>query len=477
MKIRYGLVLAAAFGLGLAGCASGGGGGGGGGGVAGMIAEASGADEGVPPSESPNTEQARELIESAEEAGSPAAAEPLYTQALAAAEAEVAANPRNPLGHRLAALASMGLGNYQEAGAYFDRAGELYPLYEFQDAQLREQAWIDLYNEAMPLINQQEYEEAVTYLDDANAVFSGRPEAFITAGQIYAQLREHDQALENLDAAQEIIENASEEDLDAETLASWREQGAELPLLRAQVLSDAGRFEEAAAVFTEILDENPGDIQMAMNLAATQMQSGDEAGAMEIYGRLLNDPAVGPTDLYRIGIGFYQGADYERAAEAFGRAAEANRMDRDALEMWARSLQIDSVYAAVPDVAERWIELDPNSQNALLIYAQSANQLGDGQTAGELVQRIEALEVTVDELQMRRYPSGGAQVTGTVSNQDLSAGTSVTLTFTFYSIDGAQLGTVDHTVSVGEQGMSELFQIEFDSAQQVGGYGYTLSVG
>ena len=93
--------------------------------------------------------------------------------------------------------------------------------------------------------------------------------------------------------------------------------------------------------------------------------------------------------------------------------------ERDALEMWARSLQIDSAYAAVPDVAERWIELDPNSQNALLIYAQSVNQTGNSQLAGELVQRIDALDVTVDELQMQRYGSGGARVTGTVANQDV----------------------------------------------------------
>lgn len=475
MKIRYGLVLAAALGLGLAGCASGGGGGGGGE-TAAALAGVTG-EQGQPPRETPNTEQAQELIESAEDADAPAAAEPLYTQALAAAEAEVAANPNNPLGHRLAALASLGLGNYQEAGAYFDRAGELYPLYEFQDAQVREQTWIELYNQAMPLINEGDYEAAVVYLDDANAIFDTRPEAFVTAAQIYAQLRQHDQALENIDRAQAIIEGATEEDLNAETLAMWREQGAELPLLRAQILSDAGRFEEAAAVFSEILAENPGDIQMAMNLAATQMQTGDEAAAMEIYGRLLNDPAVGPLDLYRIGIGFYQGGDYERAAEAFSQAAEANPMDRDALEMWTRSLQIDSVYAEVPDVAERWIELDPNSQNALLIYAQSANQIGDSQLAGELVQRIEALDVTVGELQMRRYPSGGAQVTGTVGNQGLEPGTPVTLTFTFYSVDGTQLGTVDHTVSVGEQDMSEVFQVEFESAEQVGGYSYTLSVG
>ncbi|MEX2472701.1 MAG: hypothetical protein WEA34_11000, partial [Gemmatimonadota bacterium] len=157
MKIRYGLVLAAALGLGLTGCASGGGGGGGGGGdVAGMIAEASG-NEGVPPRETENTDQARELIESAEDAGSPAAAAPLYSQALAAAEAEIAASPDNPLGHRLAAIASLGLENYQEAGAFFDRAGELYPLYEFQDAGMREQTWIDLYNQAMPLIGEAEY--------------------------------------------------------------------------------------------------------------------------------------------------------------------------------------------------------------------------------------------------------------------------------------------------------------------------------
>ena len=475
MKIRSGLVLTVALGLGLTGCASGGGGGGGGASLQEAMSELGG--QGVPPSETANTDQAEQLLEDAEEAATPAAAEPLYRQALTAAEAEVAADPDNPLGHRLAALAHLGLGDYQEAGAYFDRAAELYPLYEFEDAQLREQTWIELYNEAMPLLNEGEYEGAVALLDDANAIFPSRPEGFITAAQLHGQLQQTEPALENLERAEEIIAGASEEDYDAETLADWRSQGEDLPMLRAQILSNAGRYEEASEVFAQMLAEDPGNVEVAMNLAATQMQTGNEAAALETYNQLLNDPALGPTDFYRIGIGFYQGGVYEQAAEAFSRDVAENPMDRDGLEMWARSLQLDSAYAEVPPVADRWLELDPNSRNGMLILAQSVNQAGDGARAGEVVQQIESLQVTVDELQMQRYGQGGARVTGTLNNQSLDPGTPVTLTFTFYDFDGTPMGTVERTVMVGSPDVSDLFEVEFESSSQVGGYGYDLTIG
>jgi tetratricopeptide (TPR) repeat protein len=472
MKIRYGLVLAAALGLGLTGCASGGGGGSNAAAMAGITGS-----EGQPPRETANTEQAEELLESAAEAGTPAAAQPLYQSALTAAEAAIAEGPDNPLAHRLAALASLGLEDYQAAGPHFDRAAELYPLYEFEDAQLREETWIELYNEAMPLIGQNEYEAAVEVFEDANSIYQGRPEAFITLGQLYAQLRQHDPALQNLDRAMEIIDGEAAELVDAETLAAWQEQAAEIPLLRAQIFSDAGRFEEASAIFEQMLVEDPSDVEAARNLAATQLQMGDEAAAFATYEALLSNSDLGPIDLYQIGIGFYQGTDYTRAAQAFGRAAEMNPMDRDALEMWARSLQLDEAYTEVPPVGERWIELDPNSQNALLIMAQAVNQTGDSQRAGELVQRVDGLQVTVDELQMLRYGNGGARVSGSVANKELDPGASVTMTFTFYSMSGAPMGTVSESVNVGGEGMAEVFQVEFESTEQVGGYSYELSVG
>ncbi|MDZ7779727.1 MAG: tetratricopeptide repeat protein [Gemmatimonadota bacterium] len=481
MKIRYGLVLAAAFGFGLTGCASGGGGGGGGGngptGLAAAMSELSG-EEGVPPSETENTNQAQDLLESAEDAEG-SEAERLYQNALNAAQAEIDADPENPLGHRLAALAHLGLENYQQAGEHFDRAGELYPLYEMEDVQLREEMWIELYNQGMPLINEGNYEAAAEVFEDANAVYPHRPEAFITLGQLYGQMRRHEDALENLERGVEIVEDADPEELGEETMAAWQDLTSNVPLLRAQILSDAGRFEEAAEIFARLREENPSDVSIAMNLAATRLQTGDEAAAFAIYDEMLEDPALdlGPVQYYQVGVGFYQGSAYERATESFEEAVSANPMDRDGLEMWTRSLQLDSAYTEIPPVAERWAELDPNSQAALLIHAQALNQQGDGAAAGQLVEQIDQLEVTVGELQMLRFNQGGARVTGTVANQQLEAGTQVTLTFTFYTTAGDPMGTVTETISVGEPEMSELFEVEFQSTEQVGGYGYELSVG
>ncbi len=471
MKIRYGLVLVTALGLGLTGCASGGGGS--------SAAAAAGitGSEGQPPRQTDNTRQASEFLDAAAEAGDPQTATSLYRNALTAAEAAVAEGPNNPLGHRLAAFASLGIEDYASAATYFDRAGELYPLYEFEDAQTREQTWIELYNEAMPLIAEAEYDRAAGVFENANSIYTGRPEAFITLGQLYAQLRQHDRALENLELGLAVIENASPDEVDPETLAAWQEQAAEIPMLRAQVLSDAGRFEEAAAVFEAMIADDPMNVEAARNLAATQLQMGDEAAAFATYEALMSNPALGPVDLYQIGIGFYQGSDYTRAAQAFAQAVEGNPRDRDGLEMWARSLQLDQAWADVPSVGDRWLELDPNSRNAMLIMAQAVNEAGNSQRAGQLVQRVEDLDVMVDELQMLRYGAGGARITGAVANLGLPQGTAVTLTFTFYSMAGSAMGTVTETVSVGGDGTSNLFQVEFQSSDAVGGYGYTLTTG
>jgi hypothetical protein len=154
------------------------------------------------------------------------------------------------------------------------------------------------------------------------------------------------------------------------------------------------------------------------------------------------------------------------------RAAEVSPMDRDAIEWWARALYADSVWAELPAVAERWVELDPNSGQGLAILAQAANQNGNTQLASETVARVQALPFSVDNLQMRRLPGGGADVSGSVTNRSLSQGAQVTLVFTFYAESGTPLGNVRHTMNVGAEGMSEVLQLQFDSTEMVGGYSY-----
>lgn len=478
VKIRYGLVLAMALGLGVAGCASGGGGGGA---TAPSGGNRSAASTGVgeSPRNTENTRAAEDALEEAESAMDPAQAAVFYQQAMTAAGLAVAEDMRNPLAHRLAAMAAMGLDDYATAGAHFDRAVELRPLYEFDLVGIRERAWIDLYQEATPFVQSGDYAGAVPFFEGANAIYDGRPEAIITLGQLYAQLGDHERSLAAMDQAIAFGNSEQMTEMtvtDSVTARGWEEQIAEVPMLRAQVLAAAGRFEEAEAAFRTLVAQNPEDLTLKRSLGQILTETGDEAGAAAVYEDILATPGLTAEDMYIVGVGFYQMSDYGRAAGAFADAAGASPNDRDALEMWARSLQIDSVYAEVPPVARRWAELDPNSQNAWLVLAQAANAMGDQGTTTAAIQAVDGLDVVVNDLQLRRFATGGGQVNGSVINKKLIPGASVTLTFTFYASDGAPLGTVTETAAVGQIDMAELFDIQFDSAQRVDGYGYELTV-
>ena len=468
MLIRFGLVLAMVFGFALTGCASGGGGGGG-------MSAISGAGAGLNPRDTDNTRAAEDAIEAAEEAMDPADADDLFAQAKQFAEMAIQEDTLNPLAYRLAGVASIGTDDYEDAGAYFDKAIELRPLYEFDLVSVRERAWIDLYQEGTPFVQQGDYETATQYFEWANAIYDGRPEANVILGQIYAQLREHDAAIENLNAALAFADSETMAQADSATAASWQDQLEPLPLLRAQVLADAGRFEQAVGTYRQMSAARPDDVELKRGLAAILMEMGNEVEATAVYMEMMDMPGLDSETLFSIGVGFYQSGDYDNAAEAFGNASTASVNDRDALEMWARSLQLDSAFAAIPPVAERWIGLDPNGQNAWLILAQAANQLEDTETTRDAVRSVDAFEFTVNDLQLRRFGNGGAEVNGSVINKKLSQGDSVTLRFTFYATDGAPIGSVTQTVTVGGVDMAQVFNVQFDSAEQVGGYGYRVN--
>ncbi len=477
MKIRNGLVLVMAIGLALTGCASGGGGGGGGTTTADLLARAGG-DAGVSPRDTENTRAAEDALDAAEDSDNEAEARGHYEAAAAAADLAIAEDGQNPLAHRLAGLAALGLGDYETAAAHLDRAQELRPVYEFDFIGIREQAWIDRYQEASPFVQSGDYESAAEYFEQANAIYKGRPEAMVTLGQIYAQLREHDKAVMAIDEALAFVDDSTTmAGVDSATAAGWMESVEDLPLLRAQVLADAGRFEEAVGTYRQLSAENPQDVELKRGLAAILTEMGNTAEATQVYQELLQTPGLSAEDYFSIGVGFYQSSDYPLAVEAFSNAATASVNDRDALEMWARSLQLGEMYADVPPVAERWADLDPYSQNAYLILAQAANQLEDSETTQEAIQTVDGLEVTVGDLTMRRFGNGGAAVSGSVTNKTLDQGANVTLRFTFYATDGTPMGSVTETVSVAGTDMAQMFQIQFDSADQVGGYGYDLTIG
>ena len=123
--------------------------------------------------------------------------------------------------------------------------------------------------------------------------------------------------------------------------------------------ADAGRFEQAVGTYRQLSAADPTDVELKRGLAAILMEIGEDAEATAVYIDMLEMSGLDSETLFSVGVGFYQSSDYRRAAEAFGKAAEASVNDRDAIEMWARSLQLDSAYSGTPAVAERWTEPDP----------------------------------------------------------------------------------------------------------------------
>lgn len=443
-------------------------------------------EQGESPRQNEMTRAAASELDRASEAETDATARPAYEAALEAAEAAIQTDDTNPLPYYQAGQAQIGLGNYAEADSLLSRATELRPIYELEIAPLREQTWFDLYQEAAGLIDQGDIEAARPIFEGANRMYRERPEVMVTLGQIYTQTGDYDAALEQFETAREVIADESyREGRDSVTIATWEEQGEQLPLQIAQVLLNAQRYEEASGAIEDILEGDPGNLVLTKTLASLYVQRDQADSAAILYQDLLARPDLAAEDYYEIGIGLYQMEEYEQAADAFMQAPTA--FDRDAAEMAAISLQLahprsDSAQVSTAtleelrEVAEQWLEIDPYSRQAHIVLAQTYSRLGNEDGAGEIARRLEGLSVVTTNLELRRDFDGGGTFVGQLMNVNAEPGQTVTVTATFVDRQGNTLGTESTTVQTPAEGQIAPFQIQFQSDQPLGGNTYDIQM-
>ncbi|MGD2068569.1 MAG: tetratricopeptide repeat protein [Gemmatimonadota bacterium] len=497
VDLRLGLILAGALAVGAVGCASGGGGGGGGGTTGGPSMSGEEIAQGERPRQNDMTraaadalEEADDILADAESQGGDmdaarAEARPLYQTALEQAQQAIAADSTNPLPWYQTGLANLGLDNYEAAGEALDRAEELRPVYQLEIEPLRERRWIALFNEGQPLINSGDYEGAARVFEQADAIYEGRPEVKIVLGQIYSALGRAEESVDLWRESMDIISSERAEEMDSATVAQWQEHAETLPLAIADALIASENYDEAADQLRMLRRDDPNNIVLARNLASVYIRTDQPDSAAVIYDELLSRPGLTGPDYYQIGVGLYNMERYEDAGDAFGEALDADPMNRDAAEMRARSVQLainelpegeeppESTIMNLQDAAEAWLEHDPYSRNAHIIAAQAANRLGNEDRARELVESAQALPVDVTNLQLQSR-DGGATVTGQVINLTAEPGTEITFEFTFYGSDGQPVGTETTTVQLPAQEASQALRLEFESTQDVAGYGYAI---
>ena len=443
--------------------------------------------QGERPRENDMTQAAARHIEQAVESETPEEASAHYAMAAESAQQAIDADLTNPLPYYQLGLAQMGMGDYVGADASLSRAEELRPIYTLETDGIRERAWIDLYQEAAPLVNSGDYEAAIEVFKNADVMFDKRPEVKAYMGQLYVQMGEYDAALVSLREARGIINSDLALEMDSATVALWKETDAELPIYITQALMETQRYGEAAQELQSLLAVEPENMTYLRQLAALYLEMEQPADAQAIYDEMAATGNLTPVEHYAIGVGYYQMENFPAALESFQTASDLSKMDRDALEMWALSVQLaypaaeggmEAPAGVLDDMvagAERWLELDPNNRNAYLILAQTVNRTGDEDRARELIGQVEGLSVMINNIQLQRYSNGGGLVSGSIMNVSMAAGSSVTINFDFYDASGARIGSEQAMVSLPGADASQTFQVDFSTDQPVAGYGYTIA--
>lgn len=462
-RARLGLMAVVASGLAAAGCASGSGGGGGGGGFE---------MEGYAPSDNTHTRTAQFALLQAGEAGD--GGEARFREALAAALTSIAQEPTNPRGYMLAGQAQIGLADYVAADSLFDKALELYPAYAEDVRFERENGWITLFNAALEPIDAGDHEEGVRMLEAAEALYTRqRPEALMNLGLAYTNTGRLADAIDAYGAALDIIRSPSAEGVDSAMVAGWAGHEESVSFNRAQLLSQAERYDEAIEEYEAYLANHPGDVRAVASMASVLAMSGMPDSAQAVYdGLMASADQLGMRELMNVGVGLYRAEAYETAANAFRRVARVAPDSRDAVSNLAQSLSDSEAWEELLEVGARLVELDGFNSYSYRLYAQALVNSGDEQTAVEILEQGEALEFefNAENTLLQPRSSGGATLAVELVNKSLEPGTTVEVRVHFLGDDGAEIGAVDVRAIAPDAGAATVFQADLTSEEAVLGY-------
>jgi tetratricopeptide (TPR) repeat protein len=396
-----------------------------------------------------------------------------YQRALTSAEQAIERDPGNPQAYLLAGEAQLGLGNLNEAADLLDRAEEIYPRYILETEMVREQEWIDHYNDGVSAIEAENHEEALVHFEMAHRIYQGRPDAMLQLARLYNEGGRAAEAIEVYRDAIALVEGPRSEGLDEELQPVWEEAGIIARFNMAQLLFQQERYLEAAEMYEAVLAQDPDDLMALSNVAISYAAAGESERALAVYDDLLGRPDLDARDYFLIGIGLYQVDEFSQAARAFGMTLESVPGHRDALFNRVQSFFLAEEWEALVEAGEQLLEVDTHNRPAHQFLAQGLVRLGQEHEAVAIMERSEALPFEVSELQSQRTPQGVA-VLGQVENRSMAPGTTVRFRVFIYSVTGEEVGRTETTVTLGQVEEPVMLQAEFRTNADVLGFRYEV---
>lgn len=431
----------------------------------------------------------------------------LYRQALEAIQKGIEEDPGNAQVWLIAGQVYVQLDSAQQAHEAFSKAVELYPPYEKDVETERRNAWARWHNEGIGAIQQQDYERALERFQAADLIYDKLPNARLQLGALYLRMGETDRAIEAFRGALEILRGPARDAVPAKDREQWRQNEEVAAFNLAQLLANAGRYEEAEQEYRAFLEREPKNRTAKSNLAIVLTRLGRTDEANRIYGELLDEPDLTEEDYQVIGIGLLSGDEFDRAAEAFRKALALNPYSRDAMYNLAQAIyrqglaleerrqaasgdeqvkaatDLGALYAELENLAEKLRAVDPYNRNALLLLAHAYRGQGDlavqdaaksdewRAKALEVLREQENLPFEVKDLVMTPG-EGKVRVSGLLQNAKLAAGTPVTIEMSIVGKDGQTVGTQEITVSAPEAEQAVSFEAEIEVSGEPAGFRY-----
>jgi tetratricopeptide (TPR) repeat protein len=475
MKVRLGLVLAAATLFTGVGCASGGGGGSNVPAAGPTLPGGQVLEEGIRPRDNTHTRAADLALTQAQSTTDEVVIQQRYTQALQAAMDGIEADPENPKSYMQAGQAYIGLNDFVGADSMLTRAEELHPRYILETEAWREQGWVNAYNAAIVPMNNGDLEAAAELFEQAAKLYDGRPEAHLQLGAVYSQLDRTDDAVAAFQEAMRILEDSKEEQMaDTANAPIWEQHWEIATTGLGQTLSFAGRNQEAADLYGQLLEEDPTNTAIMGALANNLSELGMADSVQALYDKLLSDPNLSERDFFNAGVGLYQIENYAVAAEAFQRAAEMNPFNRDARLNLAQTLSVSERFEELIPAARDLLSVDPRNALGWIFLTRALSETDQTEAANEVFNEYQSIGYEIEDLTVRPGPDGGATITGSLKNTSIEPGTTVALRFHFGGTQGREVGTLDIQVQAPAVDQSQVFQGEFVSSELVSGYKYEV---
>ena len=451
LAVRAALLLAIA--LPLAGCASG---------SRGPVRSPTGKiyEPGTPPIRSRRSQTAALLL-----------SQGVLDRALEIAEEGIAADSANPIHYFVAGLAQVRLGLYEDAHENLTIAQRIYPAYELVIEPEREAAWIDLYNAGTEAYDDGEIERAIAVWEQATLIYDLAPETPRNLTSLYLRESMYEDAIRVSELALVgLAKEPATRILDSLAVKARQEAVVATDATLAQLLLITSRYKEAEVVLRRQLARGSTGVQVQSDLASALTGQGRADEAAEIYSRLLAEEKVESTQLFELGVALFRARDYRRASEAFARLTELRPNSRDVWFNYANTLFGAGDWGRLTEAASRLLELDPLGGKSGLIVARALLETGDREGALAGVERVEAVPIYVENLQMRRLDSA-TRIQGRAIGNGAVTGFPLTLLFTFYS-DDRELGSSLVTVFAPPDGESTTFQVQY--ADRATAYRYEL---